>query len=308
MIEILLFAFALDVLLGEPPEKVHPVVWMGKFIERVDKKVKRGHPLSDKIKGGILTITCIVLFSLPVYILLEHLSTPLQIVIGAFILKTTFSYAYLIEVAKNVKDSLGNIEVARSYLKGLVSRDVSSLDEREVIGATIESLAENTCDSIIAPLFYFSIFGVAGAIAYRVVNTADAMIGYKDEKHIDFGYFSAKLDDLLNFIPARISGALIAIVGGGFKIMIRDARKTESPNAGWSMSAMAGSLGIRLEKKGCYVLGEEIEDLTPEKVEEAIKIVKIVSLLGLGIFSAILMASYEILRFLSYGQVYNPLY
>jgi adenosylcobinamide-phosphate synthase len=184
----------------------------------------------------------------------------------AAVLKTTFSIRGLARAARRVEKSLadGKLDDARIWLyQHLVSRDASRLDEREVAAAAVESVAENASDSAVAPLFYYAIAGLPGALAYRFVNTADAMIGYRDERHEWLGKPAARLDDLLNFLPARMTAALMLLaapfVGGniarGLSIWWRDRKLTASPNAGQPMSVAAGVLGVELEKAGHYCLG-----------------------------------------------------
>jgi adenosylcobinamide-phosphate synthase len=142
----------------------------------------------------------------------------------------------------------------------------------------VESLTENITDSIISPLFYTFFLGVLGSMAYRVINTLDSMVGYKDQENIDIGWFPAKLDDLVNYIPARVTGVVMIISAAfmgldwrnSYQIMIRDARKTPSPNSGYPMAAAAGALGVQLEKKGVYILGDRKKPLNTDIMEQAI--------------------------------------
>lgn len=169
----------------------------------------------------------------------------------------------------------------------LVSRNTSKLSESEIVSATIETLTENITDSVIAPLFYAFIFGVPGAVAYRVINTLDAMVGYKTPENIKIGWFPAKLDDIANYIPARITGILVVFAAAilrlnwknAYKIMMRDARKPDSPNSGYSMAAAAGALGIKLQKIDYYEIGDDLNPLTPYMIMEAILLSKVTILL-----------------------------
>lgn len=172
---------------------------------------------------------------------------------------------------------------AQHSISYLVSRDTKKLSETEVISATIETLTENITDSIISPLIYAFLFGVLGAVFYRVINTLDAMIGYKNPENINIGWFPAKLDDILNYIPARITGFLVIISSfflklnwkNAYKIMMRDAKKTPSPNSGYPMAATAGALDIKLIKKGYYELGDDINPLISETIIKAIQLTRI---------------------------------
>ncbi|MBI5166872.1 MAG: cobalamin biosynthesis protein CobD, partial [candidate division NC10 bacterium] len=189
------------------------------------------------------------------------------LVTSAFLLKMTFSLRGLIRAALEVQRPLvaGDLDRARRLLSWhLVSRDTSRLEEAQVASATIESIAENLTDSLIAPLFFYVFFGLPGAFAYRFLNTADAMLGYRDGYRDNLGKGAARLDDLANYIPARLA-ALFMVIGawmarenvhGAWRIMRGHHGRTASPNAGWTMAAMAGALGVTLEKVGCYSLGE----------------------------------------------------
>ncbi|MDO8635730.1 MAG: adenosylcobinamide-phosphate synthase CbiB, partial [Dehalococcoidia bacterium] len=206
---------------------------------------------------------------LPVYWLLNYawtVSPVVYMIAGGVLLKISFSLRFLVQSAMKIKSLLevDKIDDARFNLRSLVSRDTGSLDKPHMVSAAIESVAENVTDSFIAPLFYFLILGVPGAIAYRVVNTLDAMIGYHG-RYEYLGKAAARLDDALNYIPARLTALLIvasAFLTGkkngvnAWRILCRDNDQTESPNAGWPMSAMAGAMNVQLEKEGFYKLGD----------------------------------------------------
>jgi len=297
---ILLLALALDALFGEPPRVVHPVVWMGKVIsplERFAPTSPESSPSNGEGKvrqlayGGVMVLLTIFIFASPVYFLLlyvREISPIAYIIVGALTLKPTFSFRELRRSALEIKVLLtrDNLGEARAKMPALVSRDTQSLGKPALVSATVESVAENACDSFVAPLFYFLLFGVPGAVVYRVVNTWDAMIGYH-EKYEYLGKCAAKLDDILNFIPARLSGLLLVIAAyvyrrdgkGAWQAMLRDHGKTESPNAGWTMSAMAGALRVRLEKVGYYSLGNTNNPLSPQLIVSGIKLAEIAVLL-----------------------------
>ena len=196
--------------------------------------------------------------------LLAVAAFPLRIIVAIFLLKSAFAARALAAAAGAVRRPLehDDLPAARAALRSLVSRDTADLPAPEIAGAAIESVAENASDSVVAPLFYYVVGGVPAALAYRAVNTLDAMIGYRGETEW-LGKAAARLDDAANFIPARITALLLAAAsgaGGGspmraFALWFRDGRKTESPNAGRPMAAMAGALGVELSKRGAYVLG-----------------------------------------------------
>ncbi|MBI3392636.1 MAG: cobalamin biosynthesis protein CobD [Nitrospirae bacterium] len=206
----------------------------------------------------------------------------LFILASAVILKTTFSLAGLAAAAGRVKAALaaGDLPEARhAVARDLVSRETSALDEARTVSAAVESVAENLADSVVAPLFFYAIFGLPGALAYRFVNTADAMIGYRGSTEY-VGKAAARLDDLLNLLPARLSGLLVVAAArlagedwrGAWRTLRRDHGRTASPNAGWPMSAMAGALGVELSKVGHYTLGKARDPLTPATLGRSVRI------------------------------------
>ena len=294
---IIIIAIIIDVIFGELPVKIHPVVWMGKIIDFLSEKLIN---YRSKISGVVLTFLVVMIFTLATYVLL-HLSSfnyVIYILVSSVVLSTTFAIKVLLTSAENMKNDIDhNIEKARQSMSYLVSRNTMELNEEDLISATIETLTENITDSVIAPLFYAFIFGVIGAVVYRVINTLDAMVGYKTPEKIKIGWFPAKLDDILNFIPARITGILVVIAAAflrlnwknSYKIMMRDARKPDSPNSGFSMAAAAGALGIKLEKIGYYKIGDELSILTADKITEAVLLTKITILLFILIASVVLV-------------------
>ena len=236
-----------------------------------------------------MTIFTTALFVAPAYFLVKYLHSLNQtayIIVAAVLLKLTFSIRGLRRTALKIKGLLqeDKIDKTRFELRALVSRDTKDLNEPLLVSAAVESVAEGTCDSLVAPLFYFLLFGVPGAMGYRVVNTLDSMIGYHG-KYEYLGKFAARLDDILNFIPARLA-ALLLVLAAAMKKRGRDAWKTalkehvrtESPNAGWPMAAMAGALNVRLEKVGHYVLGEGRAVPTLEKIDSAVTLFSLAAL------------------------------
>jgi len=286
---IILIALIIDILFGEFPAKIHPVVWMGKLID-----ILKGYLINyrSKISGIILTFVLLITFTLATYVLisLSALNYILYIFVSSIILTTTFAIKALFSSAYGIKKDLEHdIDVARKSVSYLVSRDTINLSSEEIVSATVETLTENITDSVTAPLFYTFLFGVLGAVAYRVVNTLDAMVGYKKPETIKIGWFPAKLDDILNYLPARITGILVVVAAvflhldwkNSYKIMIRDARKPDSPNSGYSMAASAGALGIKLKKIGYYEIGDEINPLNTDRISDAILLTKVTIILFL---------------------------
>ncbi len=289
---ILLLAVLYDVVLGEPPRPLHPVVWLGKIIALLEKKSPQRGATAQFLYGIGAVLIVAALFTVPAYLLLallKGLNAWLFVAVSAWLLKSTFSLRELARSAMEIKSLLqGNrIEDARNQMRSLVSRDVSRLEQPLLVAATVESVAENTSDSWVAPILYFFVLGVPGALLYRIVNTYDSMIGYHG-KYEYLGKFAARLDDVLNFIPARVTGLLTvaaAYVTGrngraAWRIMRRDHSKTESPNAGWPMSAAAGALDIQLEKVGHYVLGDATTPLTLDKIEGSLSLMRATAALG----------------------------
>lgn len=297
--QILLAAFILDVLVGEPPAAFHPVVWIGKSIKFLEQR-----STGRKKLYGILMVILItgMAFSAGVLVsiaagLLPH---ALAVLLAAFFLKSTFSLNMLLSSTRKIHADLvsGKLNNARDDLRALVGRSTGGLDESHIASAAIESVSENYVDGIAAPLFYYLILGLPGAFAYRAVNTLDSMVGYKNEKFIELGQASARLDDALNWIPARLSLLFIVIASlaagnyaGAFKICKRDRRLTPSPNSGWPMAAASGALGVRLEKQGYYVLGGEFRQPAPEDIGRAVKLIATAALM---LFLTILIALYII--------------
>ncbi len=297
---IIFIALVIDLLFGELPTKIHPVVFIGRIIAIFNEFKDKYPPINKKIMGVFLTIFLMVLFSIifVIIIWIFKFNYLLMIIISSILLSTTFSIKLLISSADTVKDDLIiDIEHAKESVSYLVSRDTSQLSYEKIISAVIETLTENITDSVVSPIIYTFIFGILGGLIYRVVNTLDAMVGYKDPKNIEIGWFPAKLDDILNYLPARFTGFLIIMAAyilrldwrNSYNIMIRDANKTPSPNSGYPMAATAGALGIQLIKPGCYKLGDPINNLKPETITETIKLTKISIILFLMVSSFIFL-------------------
>jgi len=292
---IIAIAAALDIALGDPPNAFHPVAWMGRVISLLEKVgLKLRSPAPQFIYGALMTLFITALFVVPVFFLFRYLADVhiiIRIIVTAILLKSTFSIRGLRRAALKVKRLLENekLDETRFELRALVSRDTSSLSRPLLVSAAVESVGEGTGDSLVAPLFYFLFLGVPGAIGYRVVNTLDAMIGYHG-KYEYLGKFAARLDDVLNFIPARLAALLLVLAailkGNGknaWRTAFREHAKTESPNAGWPMSAMAGALGVRLEKPGHYILDGGARTLVPDTIVGAVNIFSVASTLWIMI-------------------------
>ncbi len=265
---VFLLAVAFDILIGEPPVRIHPVVWIGRLISFL-----RARAGPTKVQGMLLALTVITVSVLAAHLLVRAAGVlpVLPLLVGAYLFKSTFAIRCLLETSSNIGRMIEqDIEVAKQMLPALVGRDTSSLRPAQASSAVIESLSENYVDSILSPIFYYILFtplglGLEAAIAFKAISTMDSMIGYKKPGLKELGYAGARLDDLANWIPARLSIILIALARPrGARSAIRAAFKyhsaTPSPNSGWPMAAAAGSLGIRLEKPGQYILLGENPD------------------------------------------------
>ena len=267
-----LLALAFDVLVGEPPNRLHPVAWLGRLLAWGRARSRASSPAGLMAAGGgILAGVLLLVVGLAALAswLAGRLGWP-GLVLEAALLKCAFSLRGLAGAAMGVTAALeaGSLEEARRRVaRDLVSRPAEELSAPHVASATVESVAENLTDSLVAPLLFFLIGGLPGAWAYRVVNTADAMWGYREGDLEYLGKAAARLDDALNWIPARLAAIGIVLsafmsgaaggraVIGAWRTMWRDGGRTASPNAGWTMAAMAGALGVTLEKPGAYRLG-----------------------------------------------------
>jgi len=296
---IVFLALIFDLVLGEPPRTIHPVVWMGKAASFLEKGNTGQSAVAQFLYGSGIVLVTAGLFAVPAYFALLYLksfSFVAYVIVGAVLLKSTFSLRELRRAALGIKRLLleDKLDEARFELRSLVSRDTRGLPKPLLVSATVESVAENTSDSFIAPLFYFLLLGVPGAIAYRVVNTLDAMVGYHREYEY-LGKFASRLDDILNFIPARLTVLLLILATflsrrdghQSWRIALREHAKTESPNAGWPMAAVAGALNVQLEKAGCYKLGKVNAPLVPETIDNSLKLAQIAMLVWVLICFAV---------------------
>jgi adenosylcobinamide-phosphate synthase len=293
---ILLIALTLDIIFGEPPNAWHPVAWLGNLISLETKLAPQRGKFRQTAYGAGIVLVTLGLIVTAIYFLLAQLSELnliVHVMVAGILLKFSFSLRGLGQAVDSVKRLLSqdNLEQARLSLKSLVSRDTAKLSRSQVISAAVESAAENICDSFVAPLFYFFIFGVPGAVAYRVINTFDTMIGYHGRWEYS-GKFAARLDDVANFIPARLTALLIVLAAWicrkntsqAWHIMARDHNKTESPNAGWTMTAVAGALDVRLEKAGHYRLGDDHIVLSLNTIDASRQIIMVAAVMWFSIF------------------------
>ncbi|KQO18989.1 adenosylcobinamide-phosphate synthase CbiB [Acidovorax sp. Leaf78] len=268
LIWVPVLALAVDWWLGEPPAAWHPVVWMGKALQYGGERVAPTAPVAADLKRfwlAALFWCALAAIVLIVSGLAQHATLALYGLLAmallALLLKPLLAWRMLRDEVLAVEIALSqSLPAGRERLSRLVSRDVSALTADEVRESAIESLAENLNDSVVAPLFWFALLGLPGAALYRMANTADAMWGYPGMRGGRYwqwaGKWAARADDGLSWVPARIAALLLALAAGGLPLrtLVRQARKTPSPNSGWPMAAMALSLNVRLAKPGVYAL------------------------------------------------------
>jgi len=304
-------AYFIDAIFGEPPDRLHPTVWMGTVIAYLEQKIKSENPIIERAGGVLLGLLVIMLFTVPIHFALSiihnFIGRVVYIIASAMLFKITFAIKCMKQYTAPIAEALkrGDEAEARKILPFIVRRDPSKLDRQHIISAAVESIAEGTVDGITSPFLYFAIFGVEGSIAFRAINTLDSMVGYKDKRHIYIGWFSARMDTVANYITARLTAILMILAAfllhedwrGAWKILWRDRKNTESLNAGWPMSAMAGALNVQLEKPGFYILGDAEESLSPEHIMRALRVMELtVILFSILIVFPILMVKTLFLR------------
>lgn len=311
--------FLLDLIFGDPRWIYHPVCLIGKTIAFLEKNIRRIFPKTEKgeLLGGTLEVLLICLLSggIPFLVLfgLYKISAP-----AAFLLETFWCYQLL--ATKSLKtESMkvyealksGSLEDARYAVSMIVGRDTESLSETGVTKAAVETVAENTSDGIIAPMFYMALGSVPLMFLYKGINTMDSMLGYKNEKYLYFGRAAAKLDDAVNYIPARISGWLMALsavfvgmdVKNAVKIYKRDRRNHASPNSAQTEAAMAGALRVQLAGNAYYfgklyekpTIGDDIRPVEPEDIKRANRLLYAAAVSGVVFFSLIWFLVYWII-------------
>ena len=302
---MLILALGLDLAWRELPNRFHPTAWMGSTVSWAETLSPAG-PKGSMLAGIIMVVviaggwTTIAYFIAQTLRDVHHLA---YILVGAILLSTTFAVKMLGLSAIQIRNLLAidDLEAIRAGMPSLVSRNPSNLTMDQAAAATVESVAENMSDGFIGPWLAFAVFGLPGAVAYRAINTLDSMIGYHG-RYEYLGKAAARMDDLVNLVPARITGLLLiaaSIVSPGqssneaWRIMRRDNSRTESPNAGWPMSAMAGSLGVQLEKvadsgESIYQLGDAKRPLEGRDITRSVRSMYIVA--GLGVLLALALA------------------
>lgn len=293
-------AVALDLALGEPPNRAHPVAWLGAALAAGGRALRRGGPVALLLGGALTALGAATLAGLAGY-LVDAMAArlgPAGVLLESLALACLLSLRALVAAARSVMAALaaGDLAAAGAAVGyHLVSRPTAALDAGQIASAAVESVAENLTDAFVAPVCFYLAFGLPGAAVYRAANTADAMFGYREGTLEHFGKVAARLDDVLNFIPARLAGWAI-VAGAGLagasaaraaRVMLSDRRRTASPNAGWTMSAMAGALGVALEKPGAYRLGDGPPP-APADIERSIRVFQAAS--GVSLLAAVTIA------------------
>ncbi|WP_312907472.1 adenosylcobinamide-phosphate synthase CbiB [Tissierella praeacuta] len=292
MLISIILGVILDFVIGDPYSFPHPVKLMGRIIsfeEKIARKITKSKK-GLKLSGFIIVIVNISIGFFMPYILLKTIKQykTIYTIVNAYLIYTCIAARCLHDEAIKVSKALDiGIEEARTRLSYIVGRETKNLSEEEIIRATVETVAENTSDGVIAPLFYIIFLGASGGLAYKFVNTMDSMLGYKNEKYIDLGFFPAKVDDIFNYIPARITGVFMCIgsifrfnIRNGFKTMIRDRKNHKSPNCAYPEGAVAGLLDIQLGGDNYYHgklvkkpnIGDKIKKISRADIRSTIEI------------------------------------
>ncbi len=287
---VLFVALFLDKFLGEPPAALHPVVWIGELVARSERYLIVGDRTSQRLRGLFIPLVIVAFFTLVAFLFQFQgyrfasgyvLALLLYVIVSAYVLKASFSiFTLQKEASRVVSLTDSDIDCARFRLRALVSRERAGLDREGILSSVCESVGENTIDSIVAPLLFFAVFGIAGAICYRAANTLDSMLGYRDyREHI--GLFSARLDDFLSYIPTRVAVLPMLIsfyIIAGKKAALRawhtlknDHKKKKAVNSGIPLALYAGGLGVRFEKPSAYQIGTPCHPISANTVNAAIR-------------------------------------
>lgn len=288
--------FLWDQIVGDPPKWPHPVVFMGKIIAWYEERFNQGSPQLRRLKGTVLTLLLVIgSFALTAGLIgmAKEISVVFGLTIEVLLLGSTLAGKSLLEAGGHVLNPLkeDNLVKARNKLGWFVSRDTSNLSEGEIVRGTVETLAENFVDGILSPLFFMFIGGAPLAMAFKAVSTLDSMIGYRNERYEDFGWFAARTDDWANYIPARLSVGILLLAGWFYKLPVgyalkiwrRDAKAHPSPNGGNPESIVAGLLGIQLGGNNIYhgkvhhrvEMGDPLHELTWQDIERCQKLVRL---------------------------------
>ncbi|MDR0858317.1 MAG: adenosylcobinamide-phosphate synthase CbiB [Oscillospiraceae bacterium] len=311
IIAALILGFALDAVIGDPRSLGHPVIYIGRLISYAELRLPRS------FRGGIALwlIVCGVSFALPFALVLiaGRVSVWLYLTLETWCAFRLLAAKSLRDESTEVLKALysGDITVSRRQISYLVSRDTEQMSETDIITAAIETVAENTTDGVVSPLFYFALGGAPLMFLYKAASTLDSMVGYKNEKYLLFGRFSARADDVLNFVPARLAGLLMCLAAlftagnasDAFRVFLRDRRKHASPNSAHTEAACAGALGIALGGGANYFgefhskpqIGDKTRELEPKDIQRANKLMYVTGLLALFLFAVLRILILEVL-------------
>ena len=267
---IIVLALAIDGIIGEVPNAIHPLRWMGNILYFLDRHIKRGNPAVTKIKGFLCYLLVLLIFGGIAFIILalvrHYLGEIVWIIVTALFFKVVFAVFSFRRHCKPIQKDLmnGDTEAAAAKVQMIVSRNTKGMDAEHIASSCTETISENYVDSVVSPVTYFGILGMLGGIMFRCANLMDAMWGYRNERYGDLGFFPAKFDDVLGYVTSRISPVFIAL--GAFLMRMdwkaaipaamEEHTKTPSPNSGWPMTAFAAALGISMEKKDVYIMGK----------------------------------------------------
>jgi adenosylcobinamide-phosphate synthase len=296
-VSALIIAIILDLIIGDPspwrPWKriynLHPIVWLGQLTKKLETRLKTQNSTLEKFNGIILALIVIGVITIPTYIGVYYIHVLFGAIYGAivYLIVALFLFKFTICIKLETDGAVAVVKAleaddlveAKKYAH-FSRRDATDLTGPQISSAVIESMVENLTDFKLSPFIYYAFFGLPGAVAFRAINTLDGMVGYKDKEHINTGWFSANLDNIVNYIPSRFTAVLMiisaAILGydyqSAWKIAKRDHTRVQSRNHGWQMAAIAGALHIQLEKPGKYTLGDPLEVITPDKILKSLKV------------------------------------
>ena len=303
----ILIGFGIDLILGDPEGFPHPVVWMGRLIARLEDNLRAVFPPTareERRAGGVLWILVAAVSTVLPALLLwlcGRVSPWLRLGVESVMCWQILAVTSLRRESMKVYSALksGDLEASRRAVGRIVGRDVERLDEAGVARAAVETVAENTSDGVVAPLVYLALGGAPLGFFYKAVNTMDSMLGYVEPPYRDFGFFPAKLDDVMNFVPARLSALLMLAAGGslgmdvrrGWRVFRRDRRKHASPNSAQTESVCAGLLGLRLAGDAWYhgalhekpVIGDPVQEIRPGDIPRACRLMTVTAVFALAV-------------------------
>ena len=307
----LVLAIILDLVLGDPPWKLHPTFLIGELTKALEPHFKSLSPLLEKLKGVLLALIVLSLVVVPTYFGLQFIYSVFGFLVYIFVAAVIFKLALCIKLetkwavaaARAVESR--DLTEGRKFVPYFSRREAKDLTGSQIVSAIVESMAENLADFKLASIFYYAFLGVPGAVVVRAINTIDSVIGFKDPEHINTGWFTATLDTLTNYIPSRLSALLVvfasALLGedwkGAWRIACRDHNKITSINHGWPIAAMAGALNVQLEKPGYFVVGDKVEDLRPNHIMRTLRIRNLSIILCVILITPIIFLTGTLFRF-----------